>query len=501
MIFSKLFRRLKPATLAARIFWGVAAASLISAVAIWGWLYNRFYESLDREASARMKQTAGALLFEVRRLQSAENDHALKRALISHFWGLEASAGMVQNLYWLDLSGPRPDFIASFSNAADGAASMLPPTSEEAEDLVYDFINDLDRGEMVFPDPYSLGEERRFKIVLCPVLDANGLLESVIGIESDMEYLRLAGDFRRLLAEGIGLAVVVSLLVSLLLARNVSAKIGVFRDGVVRISAGKKPEELRLSILELDDLYQAFIIMAADLEQQKAHVQKVFSRKLDELAFTGGAIAHEIRNPLSAIEMHFGLLKREIARAGTATVESPAIQEIEQQMGHLRRLLTSFLDYSRKVRPQCEKVVLSEFFQRIIAGRRQILGDFAFTLEIPEGLTGFFDPAMLQQVIENLVNNSFRAATEERLYLSLKAESDGERLRFEVADNGPGVPATIAEQLFTPFVSGSADGNGFGLAISRKLVEAHGGEIYHEKKSGSGAVFVIEVPQHENTRS
>jgi len=495
------FRRLKPATLAARIFWGVAAASLISAVAIWGWLYNRFYESLDREASTRMKQMAESLLFEVRRLRGPENDHTLRRALISHFWGLEVSAGMVQNLYWLDLAGPRPVFIASFSNAADGDASMLPPTSEEAEDLVYDFINDLDRGAMVFPDPYSLGEERRFKIVLCPVLDANGLLESVIGIESDMEYLRLAGDFRRLLAEGVGLAVVVSLLVSLLLARNVSAKIGVFRGGVAMISAGKQPEELRLSIRELDDLYQAFIRMAADLEQQKAHVQKVFSRKLDELAFTGGAIAHEIRNPLSAIEMHFGLLKREIARTAAATGESPAIQEIEQQLGHLRRLLTSFLDYSRKVRPQCEKVVLHEFFQRILAGRRQVLGDFAFTLEIPEGLTGFFDQAMLQQVIENLVNNSFRAAAEKQLHLTLKASSDGSFLRLEVADNGPGVAAAIAEQLFTPFVSGSADGNGFGLAISRKLVEAHGGEIYHEKNPDSGAVFVIEVPQHENTRS
>ncbi len=490
-----LFRWLKPATLAARIFWGVAAASLISAVAIWGWLYTRFYESLDREASFRMKQMAESLLFEVRRVQPAENDHALRRALISHFWGLEASAGMVQNLYWLDLSGPRPSFIASFSSSTDGVASMLPPTSEEAEDLVYDFINDLDRGAMVFPDPYSLGEERRFKIVLCPVLDANGLLESVIGIESDMEYLRLAGDFKRLLAEGVGLAVVVSLLVSLLLARNVSAKIGVFRAGVVRLSAGEKPEEARLSIRELDDLYRAFIKMAADLEQQKAHVQKVFSRKLDELAFTGGAIAHEIRNPLSAIEMHFGLLKREIARAGSATGETPAIQEIEQQLGHLRRLLTSFLDYSRKVRPQCEKVVLRDFLQRIVESRRQVLGDFVFTLEISEDLTGFFDPAMLQQVVENLVNNSFRAASERPLHLTLKAVVDGRLLRLEVADNGPGIPAAIAEQLFTPFVSGSAEGNGFGLAISRKLVEAHGGEIYHEKNTDSGAVFVIEVPQ------
>jgi len=138
-----LFRWLKPATLAARIFWGVAAASLISAVAIWGWLYTRFYESLDREASFRMKQMAESLLFEVRRVQPAENDHALRRTLISHFWGLEASAGMVQNLYWLDLSGPRPSFIASFSSSTDGVAADNGPgiPAAIAEQLFTPFVS------------------------------------------------------------------------------------------------------------------------------------------------------------------------------------------------------------------------------------------------------------------------------------------------------------------------------------------------------------------------
>ncbi len=496
-----LFRRLIPATLAARFFWGIAAASLISAVAIWSWLYSRFYDTLDREASFRMKQMADAVLSEVSQVRLSDNYNDQRHELLSRFWQFEKSAGLVQNLYWLDLTGDRPVFIASFSQTLGVGSFLQPPASEDIEDLVYDYINDLDRGEMVFPDPYAYGVERRFKIVLCPVLDANGLLESVVGIEADMEYLKLAGEFRNILAEGVGLAVLISLLISFLLAGNLSAKITIFGRNVDLISKGHKPEDLHLTIKELDELYQAFVKMAADLEQQRAHVKQVFSRKLDELAFTGGAIAHEIRNPLSAIEMHFGLLKRSLNRDAAEQDCQVPVEEIDQQLHHLRRLLTTFLNYSRKVLPQSEMVNLHEFLSRVINARRQVLGDFAVEIVAGNDVCAGFDPVMLQQVIENLVNNSFRAAGDKHLKITISAALSDCMLQIKIADNGPGIAAQMREQLFTPFASGNLDGNGFGLALCRKLVEAHGGEIYHQENSDSGAVFVIEVPQHENSGS
>ncbi|MDD3148528.1 MAG: HAMP domain-containing sensor histidine kinase, partial [Candidatus Riflebacteria bacterium] len=493
------FRRLIPATLAARLFWGIFAASLISAVAIWSWLYSRFYDSLDFEASLRLKQIGSALLSEAGSLNQSQNLELSRRSLVKHIWQLEKSAGLIQNLYWVDLAGERPLFIASFTQATAQGPVLVPPSADEAEDLIYDHINALERGEMVFPDPYAYGAGRRLKIILCPLLDANGMLSSVFGIEADMEYLRLAGEFRSILAEGITLAIFISLLVALLLAENLSAKIAALGHNLTLLAKGQKPASLNLAIKEFDELYQAFVKMAADLEQQRATVRQVFVRKLEELSFTGGAIAHEIRNPLSAIEMHFGLLKRNIARQHEPGSLSGPVEEIDQQLQHLRKLLTSFLDYSRRVQPQPETVNLADFFSRVIGQRRLVLGNFDFDLQIEAGLCGTFDPVMLQQVIENLVNNSFRATGGAGLELCVQAGVSERLLRIEISDNGPGVPSALQKQLFTPFMTGNADGSGFGLALSRKLIEAQGGEIFYKEVPDRGAVFAIEVPQNENS--
>jgi signal transduction histidine kinase len=405
---------------------------------------------------------------------------------------------LIQNLYWLDLSGIEPVFISSFSRELTTGSTLAPPGSEEAEDLVFDFINELDRGELVFPDPYTLGAERRYKIVLCPVLDANGLLVSVIGIEADMEYLKLAEEFRKTLAQGVLLALLMSFIVSLLLAGNVAAKIAVLSRNTSLIAEGRQPETVKLSIKEFDELYQAFVKMAADLETQRAHVKRVFTRKLDELAFTGGAIAHEIRNPLSAIEMHFGLLKRSLQKLSTDPAMSEPLDEIDQQLQHLRRLVTSFLNYSRKVEPHIEKVALAEFCEKLISAKKRVLGDFYAEIDVAPDLVVSFDLLMMQQVFENLLNNSYRACGDKLRFVLTGVIKDS-ILHIEVSDNGPGIPETLRGSLFTPFASGSADGNGFGLALSRKLIEAHGGEIFHKDVSGAGALFVIEVPQHENS--
>lgn len=495
-----LLQRIAPKSLSGRLFWGVSFASLLSVLVVWSWLNSRFYNTLDREAAERLSQIAEVLVAELK--QTDPDDRVSQQAAaMQSFWRLEKSGGLLQNLYWLDVSSDSASFIASYSINQSSEAPMQPPAAEEIENLVFDYINELDRGEMVFPDPYAYGISRRFKIVLCPIIDANGLLDSVIGIEADMEYLNLVGEFRALLAEGIGVAMLLSLLISLLLTRSLAKSIAALNEGVSLLAQGSQPVVLKLGVNELDDLYQAFVKMAADLEQQKTHVQQVFVRKLDELSFTGGAIAHEIRNPLSAIEMHFGLLKRGLLNCAEAKVSGSSVEEIDQQLQHLRKLLTSFLNYSRKVQPQLEKVYLHDFLSRLLNSKSQVLGDFAWELDVSTDLTASFDPTMLQQVIENLVNNSFKVSGDRHLQIRIAAAMNNKVLRIEVCDNGPGIADAFCEKLFTPFASGDAEGSGFGLALSRKLVEAHGGEINYNNGSPCGAVFVIEVPQHENSCS
>lgn len=480
------------------IFRGVFFAAVLSVLMVWIWLNSRFNESLEKEVEGRLKLIAEILLDDLNDSVVSENRNFQVRAMQS-FWQLERSGGLLQNFYWLDVSGRQPVFIASFSAQQNYEEVLRPPSAQEAEELVFEFINELDQGQMVFPDPDSFGgASRRIKILLCPLLDQAGVLSSVIGIETDLDFLKRTREFRKYLAEVIAVALLLSMIVAVLLASVLNRRIALLKDGVERIERGEHPEEKLMGLKEFDDLYLAFVRLSTELEKQKQHVQEVFCRKLDELAFTGGAIAHEIRNPLSAIEMHFGLLKRELRKTENLQ-NSNAVVEIDQQLKHLKELLQSFLDYTRKVTPRIETLPLNEFIKKTVETRRSVLGFFEFDLQISPELMINFDKNMLQQIFNNLVNNSWNATSGKGLKITISAKTKGKTMEIHFSDNGPGVSKKVEDSLFTPFSTSGPDGSGFGLALVRKLVEAHGGEICHLKENENGATFLIEVPQYENS--
>ena len=487
-----------PASLFGRLFLSVLMVAVLVVSLVWGWFYQRFYQALDREADQRLRRIAESLSTSI---SEAEDDDDRHDRAMQSFWQLEKTGGLLQNLYLLDMYAEPPVFIASYSLPGKRSTQMQPPTPEEAEELVFDYINKLDRGEMVFPDPYAYGVSRRFKIVLCPILDDIGMLESVIGIEADMEYLNLVGDFRRLLAETMLGAMFLSLLIAWLLARSFSGKIAQLNKSLEAVEREQCPEHQPLGVNELDLLSLGIEKLAREIERQRQQVQRLYEQKLDELAFTGGAIAHEIRNPLSAIEMHFGLLKRQLAGLSGSHAEAAAtaLGEISEQLAHLRTLIENYLAYSRKVQPKSQPVELKEFFNRLLASRLAVLPAFSCEIDYGGLQQAWFDATLMQQVFENLINNSVQAAVGEPVAIKIALEMQGSQLNIRFADNGPGIALDLRDKLFTPFMSGREGGNGFGLALIRKLVEAHGGEISYIGGENDGAVFLIEVGQHENS--
>lgn len=492
------FRYLIPRSLFGRLFCSVLIVALVVVALIWGWLSQRFYQSLNHEADIRLRRIAEILSSDITAADAGKNQYS--RAM-QGFWQLEKTGGLLQNLYLLDMSADSPIFIASYSFLGESTSQMLPPTAEEAEDLALEYINELDRGEMIVPDPYAYGVSRRFKIVLCPILDEFGMLKSVIGIEADMEYLHLVGKFRRLLAKAMLIAILLSFITAWLLARSFSDKIGSLNQNLKAVEQEQLPKQLQLGVNELDLLGKGIENLALELEKQRQQVQRLYQQKLDDLAFTGGAIAHEIRNPLSAIEMHFGLLKKQLSSLSGARAEAvaTAFAEIDEQLAHLRTLLENYLAYSRKVQPKSISVELNEFFGRLIASRKSVLPNFTCEVFLAGVNRAWFDPTLLQQVFENLINNSVQAVGSELAVISIKLEISGSQFKIRFADNGPGIAPALREQLFTPFVSGRSGGSGFGLALIKKLIQAHGGEISYIGGETGGAVFLIEVPQHENS--
>ncbi len=492
-LISNFKRIIATKSLFGKVFRGTFIVSVLSVLIIWYWLNSSFYKSLNREADLRLSRIARLMVDELNLRQNdpAESAHmTAMRAL----WQLEKSSGLVQNFYWLDMNGDKPAFIASYSAVESSGVRIPPPSAGEVEDLVFDYINQLDRGDTVFPDPFAYGVSRHVKIVLCPVIDNMGMLHSVIGIEADMEYLKLALEFRRMLAEGLISALLLSLMISWFIAQSLSTRVDRLNDCVRKLENGEEPEKLTPGVAEFDRLYVSFLEMAKALYEEKEQLNLFFHRKLNELAFTGGAIAHEIRNPLSAIEMHFGLLRREIQN-GSNGVTGDSVKEISEQLQHLRTLLENFLDYTRKVEPQIERFFLRQALEEIFSLRLKVLGSFDYELLLDEKFAIEFDKTMFRQIIENLVNNSFAATNGAGLRISISAALESRRLNITYTDNGPGIPESIMEQLFTPFASSTVGGSGFGLAVIRKLVEVNSGTISGSNLPERGAKFVIEVWQ------
>ncbi|RCK80253.1 MAG: Multi-sensor signal transduction histidine kinase [Candidatus Ozemobacter sibiricus] len=541
-----------PRTLFGRAFLSVFGLSLLLVTVVGAWFHHRTFTRLDAEASHRLLLGARLLAGELAAFRSPESqegqppasgsagagpDPETVNAWLARRFEVGQSMGWIQNVYWVDLREGRARFLASYSVAAAGRATLLPPTLDEIEDLIDQGLNALDAGQPAFPDPFTQASSRRFKIVLWPLLDDDGFLDSVIGLEADLDYLDLAVATRQTTAWAVLLAVPLCALTSYWWARGASRRIDRLLADLERLARRDPVVAEELGIRELDALRRGLVDLGRQVEARDRHLQMVHAEKLQELALLGGAIAHEIRNPLSAIDLHLGLLRR--AAAGADGALADACREIQDQVARLQSLVERFLAYTRRVEPRLEPLdlvtVVAEAMGRAARlppafvwrwqGTDEMAAPLAPETVDPaavapatpggnqarasgsEAMAGpgrpcgpgwrvRGDPAMLAQVLDNLIANA-RAARPEGLVIELALERADGRVALSLCDNGPGLPPSVAERLFTPFVTGRPDGHGIGLALSRKLIEAQGGRLSWRPvpPPGQGACFCIELPE------
>jgi len=486
----KAFSCFIPKTLFGRMFWSILLLSLLVLLFTGGWFYHRSFQMMDAEAETRLLAGVKLLAHDLMALRDREDLAACNRLLIRRF-GAGQTLGWIQNVYWLDLREAKSVFLASFSVESDSRSSLLAPTLEDVEDLIDDGINRLDMGRSVFPDPFAQTEGRRFKIVLFPLLDREGFLESVVGLEADMEYLDLSISIRQTASRAVVFAVPLCVIVSLLWARSFPQRIRELLEDLDRVARQEPVPTADLGIRELDFLRRGLADLGGRIEQRNRHIQDVHEEKLQELSLLGGAIAHEIRNPLSAMELHLGLVKRQL---GPESAANDSIAEIQEQMIAMKKLVERFLIFSRRVTPERECFSLKTLCFHALETIAKAGHAIETKQEILDDLVVFVDGTMFGQVLENILNNAV-SARPKGLVIEIKAERSAGMVRVSLSDNGPGVAPGLESRLFTPFVTGRSDGFGIGLALSRKLIEAHNGLLRYQHAPNGGACFIIEIPE------
>lgn len=211
-------------------------------------------------------------------------------------------------------------------------------------------------------------------------------------------------------------------------------------------------------------------------------------RMRESLAAMGemsAGMAHEFKNSLATIAGYSQMLAGE---NDPATVRQFA-EKIRGETTSLTRTVTEFLNITRPQKLVSQEVPLAPLLQACAADCGAKLNDAS----LPKDLAVSGDPAALRQCFLNLFRNSVEAGQGKVVCVTVGAETDGRRVRIEVADDAGGIPADLLPRAFIPFVSSKTEGNGLGLALAQRIMADHGGTI-SARNEGPGAVFTLSFP-------
>ena len=213
-------------------------------------------------------------------------------------------------------------------------------------------------------------------------------------------------------------------------------------------------------------------------------------------------LAHEIKNPLTPIQLAAERLRRRLlARLGAedADVLDRSTHTIVAQVEALKTMVNAFSDYARPPRLELRPMKLSALLREIGDLYANDTGRVDLVLHLPaDELSVRADPGRLRQLLLNLIANAEEAEPKgrARVEISLHSGSEGSRhfVELEVRDHGPGIPAALMERLFEPYTTTKAKGTGLGLAIVKKIVDEHGGQIRVDNAPDGGARFRVRLP-------
>jgi signal transduction histidine kinase len=204
-------------------------------------------------------------------------------------------------------------------------------------------------------------------------------------------------------------------------------------------------------------------------------------------------MAHELRNPLMAMKI---LVQSARERGGGTHLSDQGLEVLEVEIGRLERLIQSFLDFARPPQPERREFELINVIEqtlRLISSRarQQRVEIIPHWPAPPLWLTA--DMGQFRQVLLNLLLNALDAVPCGGS-VWLDVESSSGSLTIRVADSGPGLPADVGAHIFEPFVTTKESSTGLGLAIGKRIVEAHGGIITASNRPEGGAVFRMDLP-------
>lgn len=239
-----------------------------------------------------------------------------------------------------------------------------------------------------------------------------------------------------------------------------------------------------------ENIENGVVIFIEDWSQIQTQAHQV---KLAALGRLTANIAHEIRNPLSAISHATQLLQEDELQPGTGRM----LQIISDNVQRLDQIIKDVLELNRRDRTNQDQfninTFVQEFYQQFCAVEKIDLANFTLDLPTKES-TIIFDRRHINQILWNLCKNGWRHSKQQVQSLQLKVVSDksGQFIHITIKDDGGGIDPNIQPHLFEPFMTTEKTGTGLGLFIARELAEANGAKLNYSSSS-NGTQFSLTV--------
>jgi len=229
-------------------------------------------------------------------------------------------------------------------------------------------------------------------------------------------------------------------------------------------------------------------------ELKEAQDSLIKSQRLTAIGEAAAMVGHDLRNPLQAIVNTIYLANKKLESSGNDEVRE-VLRTIGEQVEYMNKIVSDLQDYARPLNPQLAKTSVHDLINNTLAAisvpsNVEVSIEIEHDLDFPK-LT--VDPSYVKRVLDNLTINAFQAMPEGGR-LTIRAYARDSIANIEFRDTGVGISKENLEKMFQPFFTTKAKGQGLGLPVCKRLVEALNGKITVESKVGKGTTFSVKIP-------
>ncbi len=283
------------------------------------------------------------------------------------------------------------------------------------------------------------------------------------------------------------------------MAERIADPVNRLQRATARIARGDLTARVALtSTDELRRLVEAFNRMATELQRQQSELER--THRLEAWADMARQVAHEIKNPLTPIQLSAEHLRRVHHDRGTplSPVLEGCVDSILAQVRLLRQIAAEFSSFASSPTPRPVAADIGELLSEVVEPYRPgLAGRVAFDVEVEPGLPALaMDRTLVGRALTNVIDNALHAMPNGgTLTVTARAAAPPPGVTVTVRDTGVGMDAAAIARIFEPYFSTKATGTGLGLTIARRNVELHGGTVAVASEPGRGTVVTMTLPR------